>query len=293
MVPDPDHRLPAGGETPLGEIPADLIGYASDFVPYKPRGEVVVAGTAHAPGGRPVRGLEVKIQVGSVRKDLWVIGDHEWVDGRKTDIRPFAAMPLGYDRAYGGDGYARNPAGKGFAVVAADDGARYRPMLNLHRPDRLVDDPHVPADPVALGPIPASWPQRRDQKMGIYDQAWLDSLWPWFPADFDWSHFNAAAADQQIDGYWRGDEDLAFLNLHPAHSSFRTRLPGLRARCFWKETATPPEESNETEATPPDIRRPSEELADIDRTAAWPAVKLPPPIWMTRWSAKPRRPPMP
>src|SRR5690606_14576932 len=39
-------------------------------------------------------------------------------------------------------------------------------------------------------------------------------------------------ADQQIDGYWRGDEEIALLHLHPEHASLRCRLPGVAAHAF-------------------------------------------------------------
>jgi hypothetical protein len=68
--------------------------------------------------------------------------------------------------------------------------------------------------------------------MGNYKGKYLEERWPWFPQDFDWGHYNAAPPDMQVEGYLRGDEDLLFENLHPENPQYRSKLPGLRARCF-------------------------------------------------------------
>jgi len=84
---------------------------------------------------------------------------------------------------------------------------------------------------VAFGPISPNLKPRRS-KVGTYKGRWAKERWPWFPDDFDWSYFNAAPEDQQVEGYLRGDEELEFQNLHPEHPLYRSRLPGLRARAF-------------------------------------------------------------
>ena len=68
--------------------------------------------------------------------------------------------------------------------------------------------------------------------MGTYTKDWKNERWPWFPADFTMSHFNAAHPRMQAAGYLRGDEPLFFENLHPKHSRYESRLPGVRMRCF-------------------------------------------------------------
>ncbi|NUP07440.1 MAG: DUF2169 domain-containing protein [Polyangiaceae bacterium] len=72
----------------------------------------------------------------------------------------------------------------------------------------------------------------RATQLGTYDDRWLATRWPGFPEDFDFGYFNAAPSDQQVEGYLRGDETLAFENLHPAHARFESWLPGIRVRCF-------------------------------------------------------------
>jgi hypothetical protein len=84
---------------------------------------------------------------------------------------------------------------------------------------------------VGFGPISQNWEPRRS-KVGTYKGRWLKERWPWFPDDFDWSYFNAAPEDQQVEGYLHGDEELEFQNLHPNHPVYKSWLPGLRARAF-------------------------------------------------------------
>lgn len=93
-------------------------------------------------------------------------------------------------------------------------------------------DTRIPeAELTGFGPMPAAWPPRR-RLVGSYDGDYVKARWPWFPADFDWGYFNAAPRDQQVAGYLRGDEDVVLQHLHPAIPVFRSKLPGLRVRCF-------------------------------------------------------------
>jgi uncharacterized protein YjbI with pentapeptide repeats len=70
---------------------------------------------------------------------------------------------------------------------------------------------------------------------GTYDAAWRNHRWPWFPKDFDWSLFNAAARDQQVDGFLAGDERLQLDGL--SEERFDTTLPSLRPRGFIRRGA--------------------------------------------------------
>src|SRR5262245_61712102 len=48
--------------------------YEIDFAPPKPRCDVLLNGSCHAPGGRPVRSVEVAMGIGSLRKSFMVVG---------------------------------------------------------------------------------------------------------------------------------------------------------------------------------------------------------------------------
>ena len=85
--------------------------------------------------------------------------------------------------------------------------------------------------PAGFGPLAPEWAPRRS-KLGTYKKDYVKDRWPWFPADFDWSYFNAAPEDQQIEGYLNGNEDIELVNLHPTVPVYRCKLPGVRLRCF-------------------------------------------------------------
>lgn len=203
------YRLDEGGTAALAEeqspLRADvevdgLLRYPSDFAHFKPNADVIVVGHAYGRGASDVR---AGVQVGALSKTIRVVGD---------DGRPFDKIELSYRNAYGGPKFARNPIGK------------ERP--NLRDPRRPEDEP------VSFGPIPIHWPQRA-AKLGTFDAKWKKDRWPWLPEDADPSFANAAPEDQQLREYLTGDELVRLENLHPQHSSFEFRLPGVRVHAFY------------------------------------------------------------
>lgn len=65
---------------------------------------------------------------------------------------------------------------------------------------------------------------KRLAKLGTFDETYAETRWPYYPADFDPSYFNAAPAALQIDEP-RGDESIAF-------DGTTAQLPALRVRAF-------------------------------------------------------------
>jgi uncharacterized protein YjbI with pentapeptide repeats len=225
------------GDAHREDDPEKVLLYPSDFAYFKPRADLVLKGTCHAPGGKPIDVCRVSFRVGSWSKALAVIGDRQWrggmFGGHPSAPAPFKSMPVTLENAYGGAGWKYNPVGKGAVDVVSPQGS-VRPMPNVEFPDRLIQDPSKGADPAGFGPLAATWPQRMS-KTGSYDKKWMAERWPWFPANFDWSYFNAAPPDQQLGGYLKGDEEVAIENLHPKHALLKCVLPGLRVRCFVNE----------------------------------------------------------
>ncbi|MBI5017313.1 MAG: DUF2169 domain-containing protein [Deltaproteobacteria bacterium] len=234
-VPAPEPLLPTGDEPyPDDEDGTGSLRYASDFVPRKPKADLLLVGTCHAPGGTSATSCRVTFGVGGRKKTLRVTGDRTWrsvggVAFGVTEPEPFTSMPLRYERAFGGKGFASNPLGRGFDETS-DDGDGRRALPNLEDPGRIVVSASDRPDPAGFGPLPLTWPQRLS-KAGTYDDAWLKQRWPGFPVDFDEGFFNAAPADLQAESL-AGDEELFFEHLHPAHAEYRCRLPGVRPRCF-------------------------------------------------------------
>lgn len=164
--------------------------------------DLVIKGSAHAPGGRPVPELDVSVRVnGSFEYGVTVIGDRvcRWCDGRLSfsDPEPFTSMPITYDRAYGGSDetaraeldrhrladlqpyvqydlwganlcvYYRNSAGKGFLIHEGEH-ADGLPLPNIEDPkDRLT------ASRLALGDAYTWYRQPLPAGLGWYDYDWF------------------------------------------------------------------------------------------------------------------------
>lgn len=224
------HALPTGDAHHDDDVERS-IRYASDLEPLKPRGEAMVIGSFHAPGGRAVPSSKAAFQIGPVRKQVAVFGDRIWHLGRISDPKPIGALALSWEHAFGGPGVADNPVGRGLAPVEIDKGQSRVMLPNLEDPSALVTSREHRPRPIGFGPIPRTWPART-RLAGTYGPAWQTSRYPYFPEDIDWRFFNAAPADQQIAGYFRGDEEIVLRHLHPEHALLETRLPGWRAHAF-------------------------------------------------------------
>jgi len=223
LAPGPIAKLCTEQDVPTGELywdddPARSVRYPSDFALLKPRGECFVTGHVRHLSAGPQERTVASFRVGPIGKSLAVYGDRVW-GGRPV---PFEAMPLSWERAYGGPGYDANPLGVGFE-------SERMPNLELESsPITSREQRPVPAGVSARGP---SWPARR-ALTGTYDDRWKAERWPWLPKDFRYAFFNEAPADQQIEGYWQGDEVIAVEHLHPAHARVETRLPRILPRVF-------------------------------------------------------------
>src|SRR5688572_12747208 len=125
----------ASGDLPEGDDPKKILKYPSDFAPLKPRTDILLQATCHAPGGKAATVLRAGFRVGTFSKSVAVIGDRRWVPGilstGQTEPKPFTSMPLGWDRAYGGAKYKKNPVGRGRVKEAGE-------LPNVEHTDRLL-----------------------------------------------------------------------------------------------------------------------------------------------------------
>ena len=236
VCPLAEEQVLPTGDAHHDDDPERSLRYASDLEVLKPRGECLVVGSFHAPGGRAVPHSKAAFQVGAVRKQIAVFGDRAWGATGPGVPSPVKKVPLTWERAVGGPGVVENPVGAGLAPVETEAG-KVTPMPNLEDPSRLWMSRGDRPAPINLGPVPRTW-RSRLRLAGTYDDAWQRTRYPWFPADIDWGYFNAAPADQQIEGYWRGDEEIALRHLHPEHANLRCRLPGVRPRAFLKRAGS-------------------------------------------------------
>lgn len=200
----------------------------SDFAPRKMSCDVLLQGSAYAPGGLPVERVEVCLQVGPLSKRIAVIGDRVWEAGltgvRAAPPAAFIRQQVSYDVAFGGvdrasgdpsehDAYRPNPAGRGFHRHLKSAWVDGRPLPNTEEPGHAVTWPAQRYRPMAFGPIGRGWAGRCEYA-GTYDQHWVDEVSPFLPADFDERYFQAAPADQQLPPP-RTPLDVTLSNLTP------------------------------------------------------------------------------
>lgn len=137
----------------------------SDLWPVKERPDLVVQGSAFAPGGRPVRAMEISVSAGGRHRRVAVFGRRTitWTAPGRVIIsapEPFVQMPATWQNAYGGIDwrtpvaeptsaleqlrlerdhpglYPRNPFGKGYLIQQGEVPAMEMP--NLEDPDDLL-----------------------------------------------------------------------------------------------------------------------------------------------------------
>jgi len=127
---------------------------ASETAPYLPTAGVLLAGHAHAPGGRAAPTAAARLAIVRERplldKTVHVFGDRA---SGASHAQPFVKMPLVYERAYGGAGMAENPVGMGIAGTAAQPNVL--DTTSSQRPE-LVTGVTLGATGVTSWPLPES-----------------------------------------------------------------------------------------------------------------------------------------
>ncbi|PAU64856.1 DUF2169 family type VI secretion system accessory protein [Pseudomonas indica] len=220
----------------FGQDPArDAPIHENDFVPFKPRCDILLRAQAHAPDGRPVTRLDVGFLVGNCRKALTVVGQREWRNGllraSASEPVPFVVQDISYDRAFGGTDidpadpnrielYRENPAGTGYCRFKQNlDGMPLPTTEELGHP---VTRPTGRYRPMAFGPIGRHWLPRCGYA-GTYDAKWQEERMPFLPDDFDPRYYQTAPPDQQIP-YPQGGEPIVLLHLTP-EGRLQSQLP--------------------------------------------------------------------
>ncbi|MBM4359264.1 MAG: DUF2169 domain-containing protein [Deltaproteobacteria bacterium] len=207
-------------------------GVADECYP-KGRGEILVSGSAYAPEKQATAAVcELSLMRRGkplVGKRLAVWGNRYWVGNERTEPTPFESMPVDWAHAYGGVGFAKNPLGKGFVALETEHGVVH-PLPNVERQDAMLLDRDDHPEPAGFGTYDVSWPQRFAHLGTQYDAAWLKTLFPAPAEDFDWSFYNAAPADQQIEGFFEGDEVVTISGMHPSRRRVELTVPRMVVR---------------------------------------------------------------
>ncbi|MEJ7729874.1 MAG: DUF2169 domain-containing protein [Polyangiaceae bacterium] len=195
----------------------------------KLHGELLLTARAYAPRG-PCPALPVRVQMGTIDKTLWVVGDRTWDRNVPGTPVPFTEMPLDWAHAFGGPSIPANPTGKGGATPGKPP-QDTDPLPNIEDPKHLVRSRKDRPPPAGLGAYDASWPQRAG-KAGTFDAAWLRDRYPALPLDADPTLYNVAPPDQWIAGRFAPGTPFRLENVHPTRPMIESRLPALQARCF-------------------------------------------------------------
>ncbi|MBF0239493.1 MAG: DUF2169 domain-containing protein [SAR324 cluster bacterium] len=197
----------------------------------KPQGEFLVNGSFFAPGGKAISKSAVSVKLGRMEKSILVFGERYWKMTGPSKPSAIVRLPIKYEYAYGGEGFARNPVGKGFKPVTDEFGQNIHYLPNLEDPLHVMLSSSDQPEAATFGPIDLMWPQRQS-KAGTYDEEWQREHAPGLAKDIDWSFFNVAPKDQQIEGFFQGGETYEISNMHPEHSVIKGKLPSYRARIF-------------------------------------------------------------
>ncbi len=192
----------------------------------KPKGEFFVSGSFFAPNSRAVTGGEVEIRIGEIRKKLLIFGPRKWQSGLPSEPEEIISMPLDFTKAFGGEGYEKNPDGIGF-----NDGL----LPCIENPKNIVASKNDKPEPAAFSPLYPTLPQRMKYQ-GTYDSDYKEKYFPGYPEDHNWKYFMCGHPDQWVKEFFEGDESFCLYNMHPEFSKIEGNLPGFVARCFINQT---------------------------------------------------------
>jgi hypothetical protein len=219
------------GETALSSVRTE-----SDLAPAKLCSDIIVVGSARAPGGAKLPSWPVRVKVGDVEKRLRVTGPRAWVRGESgftlTAPEPCNEVPLRYELAFGGVArsgdrevaYEANPLGVGFAPPFAQERSDRIEAPRIESAEDPVTEIGKTHCPEGVGVWGRTWPPRRE-RAGTYDETWKKERWPKLPLDFDFKYWNCAHPDLIVPGFLRGDEEIVLSGFDP-EGDRRHHLPG-------------------------------------------------------------------
>lgn len=249
LAPDARRRGIRFADVPWEEKKPASIAYPGDLCIRKPGTDVVFIASAHAPGGRPARRIDVRVEVGSLRRSLVVHGPRVWLDGG-VGLGPageIGKLDLRWDHAWGGldDGdpeavleEPRNPIGTGLIRDHKKlTGAAAPSIEDPEQPIRTADTRPPPA---GIGPIGRHFAPRRDFA-GTYSAAWLESRAPLPPDDFDDRHNRCAAPGLTSETPLTGGEAIRLLNLIPGGGPLEMVLPRMAIEIVFDVRGRPTE----------------------------------------------------
>ncbi|HEX5462140.1 MAG TPA: DUF2169 domain-containing protein [Steroidobacteraceae bacterium] len=196
---------------------------SSDFHIGKPGTDVLLVGRAWGPQGHAIAETFVRVMAAERQKTIRVLGDRVWQsDGSPSAPEPFEAMPLVWERAFGGVhpledrilAEERNPIGVGFAGKRSAQELTGQPVPNLESPGEPLERQGQTLTPVCFAPTAPQWLPRR-AFAGTYDEVWQRKRAPYLPTDFDPRFLQCAAPELTFDRYLLGGEPIEVAGASP------------------------------------------------------------------------------
>ncbi len=230
-----------------GDPAASSVRIPSDVSLGKPGTDVVMLGTAWAPGGRAAWQMDVSLAVGPVASTVRVFGDRVWQRGAAGAsvawVKPFEHVPLVWERAFGGSDQTekgptaevRNPVGTGFRAAAGTKPLDGMPLANIEDPSALISSWKDTPAPAGFAPVAAHWEPRKSFA-GTYDEAWQRQRAPYLPSDFDARFFQIAPAGMVTPAYLQGGEWVDVRGATP-HGVLQFQLPTVRVLVTYRLTS--------------------------------------------------------
>jgi hypothetical protein len=156
-----------------------------------------------------------------------------------SEPEPVHEVPLRWENAYGGeiakgpdkdgkttlDTDERNPLGCGKIDPEWTDHTKPVRAPQIEAKDESITVPYQSCYPQNLGPLPPAWLPRRPLG-GTYDLNWIDTIWPAWPADYDFAYHNSAHPDLIVKPYLEGHERVSLMGLADWARIVAFDLPG-------------------------------------------------------------------
>lgn len=227
-----------------GEAGQSSLRFCSDYIPHKPRTDILLNAQAWAPYGKPTPHWLAGVKIEQHEQRLAIFGARHWTRkwGWGLSIpEPCTQVPIHYERAFGGgininsaeqppnylDFEPRNPIGCGLLHKQHPD--KHVIVPQIEDPHNLIDigDPYKRPCPMGLGAIGRSW-QPRLSLAGTYDDDWLALRHPYLPKDFNPSYYQDAHQGLTLPTLLSGGERIHLTYLCPEQAEASLQLPKLK-----------------------------------------------------------------
>jgi len=194
------------------DLPMASIREAREDMPYLARPEVVLRADAYSDES----GTQGRVQMLVTRGETVLIDKSAIVYGKRASLAaspcPFERILLGYERALGGIGFADNPLGTG-------SGSMTNKLPNIVHPE----EPEVRT--IGFGALGDAWPSRKKLRNNFSFKN-LKARVVEIPTDIDWTCFQVAPADQQLDELC-GNESFRLSGVRPNGEVLVFALPSV------------------------------------------------------------------